>query len=660
VQKARRLISSEWFLLLMITVLAAALRLYALDRLPPGLYHDEAYNGLDALGVIDGLRPVFFETNNGREPLFIYLTALSISFLGRSPLAIRLVAALLGTLTVPAAYLMARELLGRRVALFTALITAGAFWHLNLSRVGFRAVSFPLLIALCLWWFSRGLRTGHWRNFALGGACLGLSLYTYTVARFVPLAFLALIAYWLLRRLPVRWRGLLLFFGVAFMVAVPLLVFAAQHLGVFIARSAQVSIFNPDINQGDLMGTLARHVIKTLGMFNWRGDFIPRHNMPHRPVFDAAMGLFFLLGLMVTVWRAAQRREYALLLIFSAVMLVPTVLAEDAPHFLRAVGILPVLFVFPAVGLRTLGEMLEGRSSQPLGTVAVALVLGMSWGATLDDYFERQVHSEDVYYNFEAGAVELASEINRFTGTGWQHGAGWSILDTESMPQRRLLLDERLWDDWASLRYLVADTSHIVLLGKDASPPVISEDKVRLVVWPYSQYQHHLALLPTESLISVWEGPLERGDLEEEAHLLCLTYEAVPPEQVPSNVRVSFERGIELLGYDLAPGSPGTQLRLFWRAGAALDVDYSVFVHLRRSDQMVAQSDSYPAQGYYPTHVWRPGDVVADNHHLAASVNAGEGYSLSVGLYLLQTMERLQVLDGSGAVVADAVTILLP
>ena len=659
-RKARRLISSEWSLLLMITVLAGVLRLYALDVLPPGLYHDEALNGLDALCVLEGRRPLFFEANNGREPLFIYLTALSISFLGRSPLAIRLVAALLGTLTVPAAYLMARELLGRRIALFTALITTGAFWHLNLSRVGFRAVSFPLLIALCLWRFSRGLRTGHWRDFALGGTCLGLSLYTYTVARFVPLAFLALIAYWLLRRLPVRWRGLLLLFGVALMVAVPLLAYAAQHLDMFIVRSAQVSVFNPDVNQGDVTGTLVRHVIKTLGMFNWRGDSIPRHNMPYRPVFDAAMGLFFFLGLMVTVWRAAQRREYALLLIFFAVMLVPTVLAEDAPHFLRAVGILPVLFIFPAVGLRILGEMLEGRPSQPLGTVAVALVLGMSLGATLGDYFERHVHSEGVYYNFEAGAVELASEINGFIGTGWQRGAGWSVLDTQAMPQRRLLLDERLWDDWASLRYLVPDTSRIVLLGEVASPPVISEDRVRLVVWPSSQYQHHLASLPTGSQISVWEGPLERGDLEEEAHLLCLTYEAAPPEQVPSNLAVSFERGIELLGYDLAPGSPGTRLRLFWRAGAVLDEDYSVFVHLRRGDQMVAQSDSYPSQGYYPTHLWRPGDVVADDHHLAASVNEGEGYSLTIGLYLLQTMERLQVLDGSDAVVADAVTIVLP
>ena len=49
-------------LLLTITLLAVFLRLYRLDALPPGLYHDEAYNGLDALALLRGDdRPLFFE-----------------------------------------------------------------------------------------------------------------------------------------------------------------------------------------------------------------------------------------------------------------------------------------------------------------------------------------------------------------------------------------------------------------------------------------------------------------------------------------------------------------------------------------------------------------------------------------------------------------------
>ena len=76
----------------MVIAVAAALRFWGLGTTPPGLYHDEAFNGLDALGVLGGERPVFFEANNGREPLFIYLVALSVAVLGRSPGAIRMVA----------------------------------------------------------------------------------------------------------------------------------------------------------------------------------------------------------------------------------------------------------------------------------------------------------------------------------------------------------------------------------------------------------------------------------------------------------------------------------------------------------------------------------------------------------------------------------------
>jgi len=668
-QRIRRLISSEWFLLLVVTILAAALRLYALDRLPPGLYHDEAYNGLDALDVIRGSRPIFFEANNGREPLFIYLVALSVSCLGRSPLAIRLVAALLGTLTVPATYWMAREMLGRREALLSAVVTAITFWHLNLSRVGFRAVSLPLLTALCLWFLARGLwtrprkvgRRQGWLDFGLGGFCLGLSFYTYLAARFLPIVFVAWIAYQLWRRQPVNWHGWLLFFTVALLIASPLLIYAAQHLDTFSERSMQVSIFNPDINQGDFIGIFLRHVAKTLSMFNWRGDFIPRHNMPYRPVFDLAMGLFFLLGLAAALRRASERHGYALLLIYWVVMLIPTILAEDAPHFLRAVGILPVLCVFPAVGLKTLWDALRARTTVQIASLAVALLLGLSLYATVNDYFFDHVRSEAAYYNFETGAAELAAQVNRFVGTGWHRRSGLRVPEETPLPDRHAYLDERLWHDWTSLRYLVPDTPNVVLLGESTSPRLPApEDEVWLIVWPYAEYHQYLDLLPRGRLISAREGPLERGDLEQQARLLCIVYEAMPTDQVPSNLQARFERGIELLGYEWQKERNGTRLRLYWRAGAKLDEDYSVFVHWKQDDQMVAQSDSYPAQGYYPTGIWRPGDVVADDHLLTVSVVPSEGDAISVGLYSLQTMERLQVLDSSGVAVADHVMIELP
>ena len=169
-------------------VVALVLRFYAIGHIPPGLYHDEAFNGLDALRVLGGARPIFFTANNGREPLFIYLVALSVSLLGRSPGAIRIVAAVLGTLTVPATYLLARAMFGRRVGALSAVLIAGLVWPLNLSRIGLRAVALPLFLALALWQFWRGLKTGKGWHYVASGILYGLTFYTYTAARFTVLA----------------------------------------------------------------------------------------------------------------------------------------------------------------------------------------------------------------------------------------------------------------------------------------------------------------------------------------------------------------------------------------------------------------------------------------------------------------------------------------
>ena len=76
-----------WIFEFLIAAIAIFLRVYAIDRLPPGLFGDEAVEGLDALDVLAGNFAIRFQAHLGREPLFVYLVALSYRAFGVTPLA---------------------------------------------------------------------------------------------------------------------------------------------------------------------------------------------------------------------------------------------------------------------------------------------------------------------------------------------------------------------------------------------------------------------------------------------------------------------------------------------------------------------------------------------------------------------------------------------
>jgi hypothetical protein len=290
----------------------------------------------------------------------------------------------------------------------------------------------------------------------------------------------------------------------------------------------------------------------------------------------------------------------------------------------------------------------------------MALLLGWSLYRTVADYGQH-VQSEAAYYNFESGAAELASEVNAFLGSGWHEGLRLQVPATMPLCSRQVYLDDRLWRDWASLRYLIPKTQSLTLLSEVGKMAAMSvPDQVRLIVWPYQDYSAHLSLLPLNSLIAVREGPWERGDLEKQARLLCLIYEVTPGASAPTNLQVRFEQGIGLLGYRWQGSAGGLELYLYWQTAHAVGADYTVFVQWRRGSEMIAQSDSYPAGGYYATHLWRPGDIVEDTHLLQTAAVPLPDEGVSVGMYSLQTMTRLQVLDLSGTPIADQVTIELP
>jgi hypothetical protein len=107
---------------------------------------------------------------------------------------------------------------------------------------------------------------------------------------------------------------------------------------------------------------------------------------------------------------------------------------------------------------------------------------------------------------------------------------------------------------------------------------------------------------------------------------------------------------------EVAPGQPLT-VTLTWGADGRPSRAYTVFVHLVGQDEVnVAQGDGQPIGAQYPTSFWDAGERIGDPHIVQIPPTAPPGtYRLRVGLYVLETGERLPVLDAGGQIVSDHV-----
>ena len=111
-----------------------------------------------------------------------------------------------------------------------------------------------------------------------------------------------------------------------------------------------------------------------------------------------------------------------------------------------------------------------------------------------------------------------------------------------------------------------------------------------------------------------------------------------------------------LISARLSPGGV-MALPLHWRALAALDEDYLVFVHLGLPGAPpLVQSDGPPRNGLNPTSTWAVGQDVLDRRVLSLPDTLPPGrYPITAGLYRLSDGSRLPV---SGANVQENAVLL--
>ncbi len=136
--------------------------------------------------------------------------------------------------------------------------------------------------------------------------------------------------------------------------------------------------------------------------------------------------------------------------------------------------------------------------------------------------------------------------------------------------------------------------------------------------------------------------------------------EAYAPQHLVSH---DLAGQVSLWGYDLeaAEAQPGDSVRLtlYWRAERQMDEDYTVFVHLVDADGHIwGQQDNEPEGGFYRTSFWDVGEVVKDEYEFTIDRGAPQGeYTVELGMYVLETGQRLSVVDETTQTVGDRVLL---
>ncbi len=631
----------ELWLLLAITLIGAFFRFFRLDALPPGDGYDVAQYGVDALRILGGARPIFLESNFGREALFSYLVALTYGITGPGTLGIRLTSALIGTLTIPAIFLVARELIRERqgvmawLPLVAALLTAVSYWHLTWSRLGLRVILVPLVAALLFFFLWRGFRRGGWVDFAVAGVLLGAGFYTYQAARLLPvLVGVAFALDALARRAWTREDTVrvLLVTGVALLVYMPLGLYARANPGALTERIDQAVLLDAAQPLGAQLETLTRQATAALAMYGVRGDMDPQFTIPGRPSLNPFLFTFLLLGLGVALWRW-RRPTYPFLLAWLAVMTAPAMVADLAATAKRALGAFPAAMMLIALGLLVPLAWLRGKPERRALSWVYAALLGVgllaSAGLTYRDYFVVWAADPDLPNHFQTDHREIGTAIATLP-------AGERVYLSPYPPEQPVIqLHSRLRPDVAGYN------GRFCLLYPDPAGP--QPPATWLIVPGFEDASlAQLRLMYPDSAVD--DGPLRPNSDRPMFQRVRVGAGVEPVVAFGTETAVVWEGGPRLLGHNLSPAVPQpgdtVTVELFYTTDGKPLPDLTAFVHLLGPDNpatggpLWAQADSEPCGGAVPTSRWLAGDILRDTVTLTIPPDTPSGeYNLVTGFY---------------------------
>jgi 4-amino-4-deoxy-L-arabinose transferase-like glycosyltransferase len=702
----------EWAVVVALLILAWGLRLCFLAEVPPGWRDDELIN-IHALSsqLLEGRFPLYYLGASGHEPLYHHLHAGVHAVLGFNVLSGHILSVAFGLLSISLTYTLVRRLFPRQrsIAAVAALTMTASFWSLMYSRTAIRHISLPPLAIGTVYAFCRQIGVGGstsegghdlhrapgarlW-GWVLTGFLLGVTLYTYTASRLLPILLALFVAYLTLvhrNRFQTYWRGVVVVFAVMALVAAP--------LGIAIARGRTknaVEGIGADARVAELAGPLRalragnprpllRNTWETLGMFHATGDPEWLYNISGRPVFNLLGGVLVWAGVALCLYGWRQPR-YFLLLSWLGVGLSPAFISTPPASLSHTIFAQPVVYIFPALALAEMRRrrrdwLHSPKTSKIIYSLLLATFVVSHTVRDLRHYFLTWPQHEMVRVLYRADYRETAQYVNAHPQM-----KDVAVASTLLGPWDRLALD--------------VDTGY-----GDAADRVRLFDPGRCLVWTAGQQRSAVILTAWPPASSTITRALDlhttvseslRMDLRLYAMSALGDLQARPDDRCWLRLETAsmgqksyeFSNGLALTDaywldqHNLNPGQEA-ELITVWVLSGPIDLPplpivanppppgtyagprLAVFAHLLTSD--VEAESTHPERPPLAVDdgLWvdpltlRPGDRFIQIHRFRIPDDpTGEAYEVEIGLYDPMTGNRWAVLDAEGEPSSDRVVV---
>lgn len=419
-------------LLAAIVILAASLRIYRLDNIPPSLSWDETAVGYNAWTIANfgkdesgAAWPIVFRSfEEDKHPVHIYATAFFVKLLGLSEFSTRIPSAIFGILNVILIFFLGRIFFKSSfLGLVSAFILAISPYSIHFSRFNHElnfALFFFLLGLVC---FFQGLNKRP-VFIAVAFLSFGIDLLTYPSAEIVvpPLVSLMVVLYfrklWNIKKYFLS-GVLILFFFVALMIVNPSLTGKERmnQTSFGIERIAGTSLYQKTQNQ--LLGRMEIIFYQYLSHFTPQylfisGDKNPMLSSQITGEFYILDTLFLIIGLITLTIR--RSKEGLILFIWGILGPIPSSLVNEAPHAARALYMMGSWHLISALGFYTLINIFKNRSLKILILLFGIIIYGFLFKDYVGGYFGEYAKRYAVEWQYGMKqAVEYLKDHNGYS-----------------------------------------------------------------------------------------------------------------------------------------------------------------------------------------------------------------------------------------------------